>query len=176
MRNFYIILFLVFTTTISAQETEEVIINDDTKVNIEDTNEVPFAVIENVPVYRDCNQKLSNAELKQCMSDKINRHVVKNFNTKLGSSLGLPDGIVRIHVVFKIDTEGKVIDILTRAPHPELEKEAKRVISLLPDMKKPGIQRGKPVIVPYALPIVFAIDNSSKKKNKKQRKQLKRTN
>ena len=37
---------------------------------------------------------------------------------------------------------------------PLLEKEAERIISLLPQMI-PGKQRGKPVKVPYAVPIVF---------------------
>ena len=39
-----------------------------------------------------------------------------------------------------------------------LEKEAQRVINLLPKMK-PGKQRGKAVIVPYSLPIIFQVQD-----------------
>jgi protein TonB len=39
-----------------------------------------------------------------------------------------------------------------------LEKEAARVINLLPKMK-PGKQRGKSVIVPYSLPIIFVVQD-----------------
>ena len=48
--------------------------------------------------------------------------------------------------------------VRSRAPHPRLEKEAARVINMLPKMK-PGKQRGKPVIVPYSLPITFQVQD-----------------
>ena len=44
-----------------------------------------------------------------------------------------------------------------RAAHKNLEKEAIRVIKLLP-IFKPGIYDGKKVIVPYSLPIIFEIN------------------
>jgi len=53
---------------------------------------------------------------------------------------------------------GNVIGVRARAPHPRLEKEAVRVINLLPKMK-PGRQRGKAVIVPYSLPIIFQVQD-----------------
>ncbi|MCP4143052.1 MAG: hypothetical protein GY755_22640, partial [Chloroflexi bacterium] len=137
------------------------------------SDEVPFAVIEQVPVYKGCNKKLSNTELKKCMSDKISKHVVKNFNIKLAGSLGLHDGVVRVNVIFKIDKEGNITGIRSRAPHSKLEKEAIRVITLIPKMDKPGYQKGKPVIVPYSLPIKFNLD-SSKQLSKKELRKLKR--
>jgi len=66
----------------------------------------------------------------------------------------------RISVIFKIDKNGNVIDIRARAPHPRLVKEAIRVLNMLPKMK-PGIQRGKPVVVPYSLPINFQAPNQT---------------
>ncbi len=44
----------------------------------------------------------------------------------------------------------------SRASHPELVKEAVRVIKKLPKMI-PGEQRGKKVAVPYSLPIIFQV-------------------
>ena len=44
-----------------------------------------------------------------------------------------------------------------RAPHARLEKEAKRVVGLLPKMI-PGKQRGRPVNVTYMLPISFNVE------------------
>ncbi|MGB0980898.1 MAG: energy transducer TonB [Winogradskyella sp.] len=120
-------------------------------------SEVPFSMIENVPVYKGCDKSLSNTDLKDCMSNKVKDLVSKNFNIKLAKKLDLPKGVARIFVAFKIDKKGKVIAIRARGPHKVLENEAIRVIKKIPKLKKPGFQRGKPVIVPYALPIVFRI-------------------
>jgi len=87
---------------------------------------------------------------------KISRFVQKNFNTDLAGDLGLT-GRQRISVIFKIDKSGNVTGVRARAPHPRLEKEAIRVINLLPKMQ-PGKQRGKAVIVTYSLPIIFSAD------------------
>ena len=38
-------------------------------------------------------------------------------------------------MLFKIDESGNIIDIRTKAPHPKLDKEAQRIIKLLPKMK-----------------------------------------
>tara|TARA_B100000900_G_scaffold343760_1_gene307619 strand:- start:2451 stop:3167 length:717 start_codon:yes stop_codon:yes gene_type:complete len=118
--------------------------------------EVPFAVIENVPEYPGC-ERGSNAEKRKCMSDKIAKFVQRKFNTDLAGDLGL-SGRQRISVIFKIDKNGNVVGVRSRAPHPRLEKEAARVINMLPRMK-PGRQRGKPVIVPYSLPITFQVQD-----------------
>jgi protein TonB len=118
--------------------------------------EVPFAVIENVPEYPGC-ERGSNAEKRKCMSNKIAKFVQRKFNTDLAGDLGL-SGRQRISVIFKIDKNGNVVGVRSRAPHPRLEKEAARVINMLPKMK-PGRQRGKPVIVPYSLPITFQVQD-----------------
>lgn len=135
------------------------------EVSVEDINEtieVPFGVIENVPTYSECEELAINADKKKCTSQAIAKFVNKKFNTKLATQLGL-EGRQRISVMFKIDKQGKVSDIRARAPHPELEKEAKRVISALPQFV-PGTQKGEPVVVPYSLPILFqvAANNESK--------------
>ena len=58
---------------------------------------------------------------------------------------------------------GNITGVRARAPHPRLEKEAVRVINLLPKMK-PGIKNGKPVIVPYSIPMIFQVNENKKKK------------
>jgi len=123
---------------------------------VEEDEEVPFAVIENVPVFPGCEKGDNNAK-KACMSQKIQEFVNKKFNTELAGELGL-SGRQRINVIFKIDKTGNVVGIRARAPHPGLEKEAERVIGLLPQMQ-PGKQRGKAVTVPYSLPIVFQVQD-----------------
>ena len=146
-------------TVIESTETdqdEEIEIEEIEIEEVVEDVEVPFAVIENVPEYPGC-ERGSNAEKRKCMSDKIAKFVQRKFNTDLAGDLGL-SGRQRISVIFKIDKNGNVTGVRSRAPHPRLEKEAARVINMLPKMK-PGKQRGKPVIVPYSLPITFQVQD-----------------
>lgn len=121
-----------------------------------DPDNVNFETIEMVPVYPGCENKKSNEEKRKCMSDKITQLIQKKFNTNLGSDLGL-SGKQVIRTQFKIDKTGHVSDIQVRGPHTELEKEAKRVINVIPEMT-PGRQRDKNVGVIYTLPIVFQVE------------------
>jgi protein TonB len=146
-------------TVIESTETdqeEEIEIEDLEIDEVEEDIEVPFAVIENVPIFPGCD-KGNNAERRKCMSQKITKFVQRKFNTDLAGDLGL-SGRQRINVIFKIDKNGDVVEVRARAPHPDLEKEAIRVINLLPKMK-PGMQFGKAVTVPYSLPIIFQVQN-----------------
>ena len=146
-------------TVIESTETEqdeEIEVEDIVLEEVDEDVEVPFSVIENVPEYPGC-ERGSNSEKRKCMSDKIAKFVQRKFNTDLAGDLGL-SGRLRINVIFKIDKNGNVVGVRSRAPHPRLEKEAARVINMLPKMK-PGRQRGKAVIVPYSLPITFQVQD-----------------
>ncbi len=118
--------------------------------------DVPFGVIEEVPLYPGCENLASNEEQKKCMSNKISDFVGANFDTNIGKALNLT-GVNRVIVQFKIDENGNVVDVKSSAPHPKLEEEAKRVINALPKMT-PGEQNGKAVGVIYSLPIVFQVN------------------
>lgn len=147
-------------TVIESTETdeeEEIVEVEDIEVEeIEEDIEVPFAFIENVPVFPGCEKEKGNNAKKKCMSTKIAKFVNKKFNVDLAGDLGL-SGRQTIRVLFKIDKNGNVTNVQSRAPHPRLAKEAERVIKLLPKMK-PGKQRGKAVTVSYTLPIIFQVE------------------
>jgi len=113
--------------------------------------DIAFALIEQVPLFPGCEDLSSNEEQKKCMSQKIQDHVMKNFNSEVGKGL---TGVNRVIVQFKINKEGRIENVKARAASPELEKEGIRVINSLPQMI-PGEQNGKAVGVMYSLPIVF---------------------
>nr|WP_321227154.1 M56 family metallopeptidase [uncultured Psychroserpens sp.] len=134
------------------------------KEKFKNTEEVPFLALDKAPVSENCESQTTEEESKKCFSDFISKYVNRNFNLNLASKLGL-EGKQRINVIFKVDKEGKVIEVKARAPHPDLEDEAKRVINSLPQFT-PGEMNGQPVIVNYSLPIIFQIHGESKENNK----------
>lgn len=121
----------------------------------DNASEVPFAIIDEVPVFPGC-EDMSLEQQKKCISQNVAKFVNDNFNTKLADELNIK-GRVKIYVGFKVDKQGNIIDVRARAPKQELADEAKRVVNLLPKMQ-PGKHKGKTVTVPYSLPIVFQVN------------------
>ncbi len=118
---------------------------------VEEDVQVAFAIIENVPVFPGC-EGLPKKKMKDCFQQKMQEHVVNNFEyPQEALDLGIQG---RVSVMFIIDSKGHITGIRSRGPDKILEKEAERIIESLPKMK-PGTQRGKPVKVAYALPIFF---------------------
>ena len=119
-------------------------------------DDVPFAVIENVPIYPGCESAGNNAAKEKCMYRKIQEIIKTKFNSVLLSDLGL-EGIQQIYVQFKIDKTGNITNVRAKAPHPKLKQEAVKTIKALPKMT-PGKQRGQAVGV-LSPPIRFQIEN-----------------
>ena len=117
---------------------------------------VPFFAIQNAPIYPGCEKAEGNNARKKCMSEKITKLIQRKFNgSVIASEYGLT-GKQKIDVQFTVDKTGQITNILTRATHPELDKEAVRVINFIPEMT-PGRQRDRNVGVIYNLPIVFEV-------------------
>lgn len=124
-------------------------------IEVPDDVPVHFIAVEHVPIYPGCEDLKGNLERRACMEDKLKTLIKRKFDADMAADLGLT-GKQRISVQFKIDKQGQVTEIKTRAPHPKLGKEAERVINKIPKMK-PGLQRDKPVEVIYQLPILFQV-------------------
>jgi len=116
--------------------------------------DVPFAIIEDVPVFPGC-EKVAKEKRRDCLQDKVQQHIRKNFSYPESAMDAGIQGTVRVS--FIIDKEGKVSVAHLRGPDKALEKEAERIISKLPQMT-PGKQRGKPVRMVMQIPIVFKLD------------------
>ncbi len=117
--------------------------------------DVPFAVIDEVPVFPGCEGLSSNEARKDCMSEKIKTFVNENFNVEAAKPYAKP-GMNRIYVQFRINKDGSVEEMGIRASSPQLEEEARKVVSQFPKMT-PGKQEGQEVGVLYSLPISFQV-------------------
>lgn len=117
---------------------------------------IAFEKVDLAPAYVDCELITDNNIRKKCTSKSVSMFVNKNFNLNIASELGIK-GRQKIYVSYIINKEGKVINIASRASHPKIEEEAKRVISQLPQFV-PGIHEGEAVNVACSLPIIFQIN------------------
>ena len=143
-------------TVIESTETDQEEIVEIEDIEVEDDFEdvdVPFAVIEDVPIYPGC-ERVAKSERRNCFQDKINKHIRKNFRyPEIAQEMGIQG---RVYVNFIIAKDGSITNVRMRGPDKNLEKEAARIISRLPKMT-PGKQRGRPVRVPFSIPITFRL-------------------
>ena len=141
-------------TVIESTETTQEEIIEEVEVMEEDLDvDVPFAIIEDVPLFPGC-ERVKKSERRKCFQEKIQSHIAKNFRyPEIAQEMGVQG---RVYVQFIIGKDGGITGIRTRGPDKNLEKEANRIIAKLPTMI-PGKQRGRPVRVPFSIPITFRL-------------------
>jgi protein TonB len=141
-------------TIIESTETDQEEIVEEVEVVEEDLDlDVPFAIIEDVPLFPGC-ERVAKSKRRDCFQEKIQQHIRKNFRyPEIAQEMGIQG---RVFVQFTISKDGSITGIRTRGPDKNLEKEADRIISKLPKMT-PGKQRGRPVRVPFSVPITFKL-------------------
>ena len=141
-------------TIIESTESDEEMVIEDIEVEDDfDDIEVPFAVIEDVPIYPGC-ERVAKSQRRTCFQDKINQHIKRNFRyPEIAQEMGIQG---RVYVNFIIGKDGVITNVRMRGPDKNLENEAGRIIGRLPKMT-PGKQRGRPVRVPFSIPITFRL-------------------
>jgi len=108
---------------------------------------------EKVPVFPGC-EDMNESEKKDCFQNKIYQHISKNFRyPEIAQKQGIQG---RVIIQFVVGKDGNVSGIRTRGPDPILEKEAVRIISLLPKIKPAEIE-GRKVRVPFSTSITFKL-------------------
>ena len=146
-----------FDNTVTDQSSQEANVSS---AKSDTDGDVPFSVVEEVPVFPGCEDFTSNEERKTCMSEKIVEFVNTHFDVDAAKPYAQP-GLNRIYVQFRINKDGSVEEMGVRASAPQLEEEARKVINKFPKMT-PGKQGGKEVGVLYTLPIIFNVDEGQK--------------
>ncbi len=144
-------------TVIESTETdqeEEIVEVEDVEVEEEELDvDVPFAVIEDVPIFPGCEGR-PKSQQRDCFQEMMQKHIRKHFRyPEIAQEMGIQG---RVSVMFTIDKDGSITNVRMRGPDKSLEQEAARIISKLPKMT-PGKQRGRPVRVPFSIPINFRL-------------------
>ena len=91
-------------------------------------------------------------------NDKELKNVAQRLNLEPGSDH-------KISVIFTVDESGNITNVKARAEYPELEEEAKRIVSELPKMD-PAIRNGEAISQNYALPIIFQVESLREEKTR----------
>ena len=101
-----------------------------------------FQVVEEMPEYPG-----GMAECLKFLSKNIKYPTISQENGVQG----------RVIIQFVVNKDGSIVDpVVARGVDPYLDKEALRVVSMMPKWK-PGKQRGKPVRVKYTVPVTFKL-------------------
>lgn len=141
----------IIESTETSQE-EEIIEVEDVMVEeeVEDVD-VPFAVIEDVPIFPGCEGATNK---RDCFQEMMQKHINKNFRyPEIAQEMGVQG---RVSIMFTIQKDGSIGNVRMRGPDKNLEAEAARIIGKLPKMT-PGKQRGRAVRVPFSIPITFKL-------------------
>ena len=134
---------------VSVEEIPEVKIKE---VKVDETEQSPsdatFQVVEEAPEFP--------GGMQACMV-----FLAKNIKYPVSAQEAKIEG--RVIVQFIVKKDGTIADpIVMRGVSPELDAEALRVVSLMPNWK-PGRQRGKTVNVKYTIPIMFRLQQDEPK-------------
>lgn len=120
---------------------------------VDDPDNPVFEVVESMPEFPGG----SMTAMMQFLSKNIKYPVNAQKNGTQG----------RVTVQFIVNADGSISNIgIIRGVDPELDGEAVRVISTMPNWK-PGTQKGKPVRVKYTVPVMFRLPDEDKKEEYK---------
>ena len=114
---------------------------------------VPFAIVEEVPIFPGCEGEVDK---RACFQENMQKHISKNFRYPQEAQEKGIEG--RVAILFTISTKGSIENVELKGPDKLLENEAARIISRLPDMK-PGKHKGKKVNVAFSIPITFKLQS-----------------
>lgn len=128
---------------------------DSGKTKPEDIDPVPMSLVQEVPVFPGCERYQDNNWRFDCLNQQVQKFISRRFDTDAAAQRGI-QGMNRINVQFTVDENGAVTQVITKAKDEILEREAHRVIELLPDFQ-PGKQNNKPVKVIYQVSILLDI-------------------
>ena len=103
------------------------------------------------PIFRGCDKKMNNAELKKCSEAKIKNFIKMSFDTGI-ADVALPlEKSTKFKLNFVINKKGKVEQVNAQANHRAIAIEAINVAKRIPKFKAAGTKNGKPVNTPFSL-------------------------
>jgi protein TonB len=114
-----------------------------------------IASVEQRPIWPGCQSITSETERFSCFNIEIMKFIRQNFNmppVKNRKEENKRTG--KILVDFIIEKDGTINNVtLKRGVHPDVNREAIRLVKSFPTMAAPALVNGNPVRLSYTLPI-----------------------
>ncbi|NPA43681.1 MAG: energy transducer TonB [Chlorobi bacterium] len=114
--------------------------------------------VDVMPLYPGCENKTqSREEARKCLNRRLGRYLYRNLEREIFMKYLEPGDDMRIKISFVVDKKGKIRRIRTDSPYKDVDKEIKRVLKQVPQMK-PATRKGKPVRIRFLLPLRFKME------------------
>ena len=109
--------------------------------------------LDDVPMFRSCKNVFKSQRMN-CFQNKMNKHISKHFYyPKYAQNRGIQG---KVFIQFIIEKDGSIGEINASGADKSLKDAAVRIIKKLPKMI-PGKVNGKPVRVPFSIPIEYKL-------------------
>ena len=153
----YILLLLIFIMSLNFSIAQ---ISTVPKSPVDSTikyfNQPVFDLVEKMPVWKGCEKLSAEAERAQCTANKIQEFLARNMRYPTYAKDHHISGTT--YVTFFIDTTGNVVEPkVMRGIHDSVDKEALRVVNLMPAWIPGQIKEGEKVVVQYTIPIKLSL-------------------
>ena len=141
---------------------DDIVIEEELEIEYADTDEEEeeeeaflFTVVEDPPIFYNCNRSASREEKQACFQQGVMNHVINNHKyPAISKEMGIQE---KIYVGFVIDKTGIITDVkVLRGEDKYLKEEAIRLIKSIPELI-PAKQRGQAVSCSFTVPITFTL-------------------
>jgi protein TonB len=114
-----------------------------------------IASVEQRPIWPGCQSKSSETERFSCFNIEIMKFVRQNFKMPpVKNQKEEKKRTGKILIDFIIEKDGTIHEVtIQRGVHPDVNREAIRLVKSLPTMAAPALVNGSPVRLRYTLPI-----------------------
>tara|TARA_B110000211_G_scaffold233571_1_gene300196 strand:+ start:718 stop:1176 length:459 start_codon:yes stop_codon:yes gene_type:complete len=147
MRNFLIIIGLLFSNLLLSQE------DDSTGITKElSSNDIPIMFTKEMPYYSSC-EEFSDKERNKCTFKKIHESISSNYKFPKKSKKKEQEGTT--YVRFIVNRKGKItkVEVLKSSSYKLLDIAAIKAVKKIPDLIPGKNEDGNPVSIVYTVPV-----------------------
>jgi len=113
---------------------------------------IHFAVMDNAPVLKGCENAGTSKKQNSCTVDKIEHFIQKAFNKNIARSVSNQKNkeSSKVYIRFVVNKQGNIENVGVRTNNSSLRAEVERIVKNLPQFSR-GTHKGNSVNVSYSL-------------------------
>lgn len=113
---------------------------------------IHFAVMDNAPVLKGCENVGTSKKQNKCTADKIEDFIQKAFDKNIARSVSQKRNSANntVYIRFIVNKQGSIENVGVRTTNSSLKSEVERIVKTLPAFSR-GTHKGSSVNVSYSL-------------------------